>query len=135
MSNFSYPHEFYDSCENQYNPYNFTSNSYGYFNDNYCSNDSNFASQTFQHNEQPSTLENSIQTIESLLEISTQQDQMLTNLCNSYLLNNSSQGFQNNRNFNSLQTSSDFNYNPCQINFELQNSSSNSKRRSKSIFK
>ena len=119
MSNFSYPHEFYDSCENQFHPYNFTSNSYGYFNDNYCSNDSIFASETFQHNEQPSTLENSIQTIESLLEISTQQNQMLNNLCNSYLLNNSSQGFQNNQNFNSLQNSIDFDYNPCQINFEL----------------
>ena len=80
MSNFSYSYEFYNSCENQFNPYNFTSNSYGYFNDNYCSNDSNFAPQTFQVNEQPSTLESSIETIEYLLEISSQQNQMLNNL-------------------------------------------------------
>jgi len=44
MLEFLYSHEFYNSYENQYNPFDFTSNSYGNFNDNYCTNDSNFAS-------------------------------------------------------------------------------------------
>ena len=43
---------------------------------------------------------------------------MINDLCNSYLCNNSSQGFQN---LNSIQNSNDFDYNPCQFNFELQN--------------
>ena len=40
---------------------------------------------------------------------------------NSYLCNNSNQGFQNNQDLNSLQNSNDFEYNPCPFNIELQN--------------
>ena len=118
MSLFPYSHEFYDSCENQYNPYSFTSNSYGYFNDNYYINNLNFEQQSFQNDDQPSNLEKSIS---SLLEISTQQNQMINDLCNSYLGNDSNQSFQNNQNLNSLQNSNDLEYKPCQFNFELQN--------------
>ena len=39
MNGFSYPHEFYNGCNNQYNPYDFPSNSYGYYNNNHCEND------------------------------------------------------------------------------------------------
>jgi len=56
-----------------------------------------------------------------LLDLSTQQNQKINDFCNSYLCNNSSQRFQNNQNFNSLQTSDDFDYNLGQYNFELQN--------------
>ena len=118
MSEYPYPLEFYNSCENQYNPYDFSPNSYGYFNNNYCVNNSNFEQQNFQNNDQPSTLENSIEMISSLLELSTRQNQEINDLCNSYLCNNSSQGFQN---LNSIQNSNDYDYNPCQFNFELQN--------------
>ena len=96
MSHFLYSLQFYNSCENQYNPYDFTPNSCGYFNDNYSLNDSNFGQQTFQNDEQPSNLENSIL---SLLELSSQQNQSINDLCNSYLCISSS---QNNQNLNSL---------------------------------
>ena len=46
---------------------------------------------------------------------------MINELCNSYLFDNSNQCFQNNQNLNSLQNSNDFEYNPCQFNFEHQN--------------
>lgn len=38
MAGFPYSHEFYNSFENQYNPYEFTSNSYANFSENYCTN-------------------------------------------------------------------------------------------------
>jgi len=64
MAEFPNPHEFYNSYENQYNPFenqynqsDFTSNSYGYFNDNYCINESNWAPQNFQNNDEPTALE------------------------------------------------------------------------------
>ena len=67
MSQFPFSNGFYDSCENQYNPYNFTPNSYGYFNNNYCTNNLDFSPSTFQniqnnsdfppYNDQTSTLE------------------------------------------------------------------------------
>ena len=41
-------------------------------------------------------------------------------LLDSYLYKYSIQGFQNNQNLNSLPNSNDFDYNPCQFNFELQ---------------
>ena len=102
MSEFPFPYslEFYNSCENQYNPYAFILNSYEYFNKNYFSNDLDFAPQSFQSNEQPSNLEN---CISSLLEISTQQNQEINEMCNSYSCNNSNQSFQNNQDLNSLQ--------------------------------
>lgn len=43
---------------------------------------------------------------------------MINGLYNSYFCNNSSQRFQN---LNSIPNSNDFDYNPCQFNFELQN--------------
>ena len=46
---------------------------------------------------------------------------MINELCNSYFCDNSNQSFQNNQNLNSLQNSNDFECNPCQFNFELQN--------------
>ena len=118
MSEFPQLREVYNSCENQYNPYDFTPNSCGYFNDNYSLNDLNFEPQNFQNDDQASNLENSIS---SLLEIATQQNQEINEWCNSYLCDNSSQNFQNNQNLNSLHNSNDFEYNPCQFNFELQN--------------
>jgi len=88
MAEFS--NEFYNSYENQYNPFenqynqfDFTSNSYGYFNDNYCINESNWAP---QNNDEPTSLD---KQLESLLESSIQQNQKLTELCNSYKCNNS----------------------------------------------
>ena len=118
MSEFPYSHEYYDSCENQYNPYNFTPNYYGYFNNNYCLNDSNFEPQNFQNDDQPSNLENKIS---ALLEISTQQNQMINDLCSSYLCNDSRPSFQSDQNLNSLLNSNDFECNACQYNFKLQN--------------
>ena len=118
MSEFPYLREVYNSCENQHNPYDFTPNSCGYFNDNYSLNDLNFEPQNFQNDDQASNLENSIS---SLLEIATQQNQMINKLCNSYLCDNSNQSFQNNQNLDSLLNSNDFEYNPCQFNFEIQN--------------
>jgi len=38
-----FPNEFYNSYENQFNSFDFTSSSYGYFNDNYNINDSGYA--------------------------------------------------------------------------------------------
>ena len=118
MSEFPFSYSIEFNYENQYNPYEFTPNSYGYFNNNFCVNNSNFEQQNFQNNDQPSTLENSIEMISSLLELSTRQNQEINDLCNSYLCNNSSQGFQN---LNSIQNSNDFDCNPCQLNFEFQN--------------
>ena len=120
MSEFPFPYslEFYNSCENQYNPDDLTPNSNGYFDNNHCIIDSNFERQSFQNDDQPSNLENSIS---SLLELSTQQNQEINEWCNSYLCYNSNQGFQNNQNLNSLQNSNDFEYNSCQFNFDLQN--------------
>jgi len=93
-----FPNEFYNSYENQYNPFeiqynqfDFTSNSYGYFNDNYYINESNGAPQSFQNNDEPTALN---KQLESLLESSIQQNQKLTELCNSYKCNNSSKEFQ-----------------------------------------
>jgi len=94
MAEFSYSNEFYNSYENQHSPYekiynlfDFTSNSYGYFNDNYCISDS----QNFQNNDEHSALD---KQLEFLLESSIQQNQRLTELCNSYKCNNSSKEFQ-----------------------------------------
>ena len=113
MSEFPHLREVYNSCENQYNPYDFTPNSCGYFNDNYSLNDLNFEPQNFQ-NDEPLTLESNIS---SLLELSTKQNQSINDLCNSYLCNSSS---QHNQNLNSLQNSNDFECNQCQFNFEFQ---------------
>lgn len=60
MSEFPHSLEFYNSCENQYNPYDFTPNSCGYFNDNFCTNNSNLEQQNFQNDDQPSNLKNTI---------------------------------------------------------------------------
>ena len=117
MSEFPFSYSLEFNCENQYNPYEFTPNSYGYFN-NFCVNNSNFEQQNFQNDDQRSTLENRIEMISSLLELSTRKNQEINDLCNSYLCNNSSRGFQN---LNSIQNSNDYDYNPCQFNFELQN--------------
>ena len=89
MSQFPYSYGFYDSCENQYNPYNFTPNTYGYFNNNYCTNNLDFTPPTFQNfqdnpvctppnfqnDDQPSSLEISIQ---SLIEARQNDDQPLS---------------------------------------------------------
>ena len=53
--------------------------------------------------------------------MSTQQNQEINELCNLYMCNNSSESFQNNQNSISPPNSNDFDYNPCQFNFELQN--------------
>lgn len=132
MSEFPHLCEFYNSCENQYNLYDFTLNSYGCFNDNYSLNNSNFEQQSFQNDDQPSNLENSIL---SLLEISTQQNQMINDLCNSYLGDNSSQNFQNNQNLNSLQNSNDFEHNLCHFNLELENEFQTQNENENKIFK
>jgi len=94
MAGFPYSNEFYNSYENQYNPFenqynqfDFTSNSYGYFNDNYCINESNWAPQAFQNNDELTALE---KQAKSIFESSIQQNQMLTELCNSYKCGNSS---------------------------------------------
>ena len=127
MSQFSYPHEFYNSCENQYNPYNFTPNTYGYFNNNYCTSNLDYTPPTFQNfqdnpvctppnfqnDDQPSTLET---RVESLLEMSIQQNEEINELCNLYMCNNSSESFQNNQNSISPQNSNDSDYNLCQFN-------------------
>jgi len=86
-----YPNEFYNSYENQYNSFDFTPNSYGYFNDNYCINDSSYAPQNFQNNDKPTVLD---KQLESLLESSIPQNKNQTKLCNSYKCNNSSKEFQ-----------------------------------------
>jgi len=88
---FPYSYKFCNSYDNQYNPFDFTSNSYRYFNDNYCINDSNCVPQNFQDNDEPLSLE---KQVESLLYLSIQQKQRITKLCNSYKCNNSSQEFQ-----------------------------------------
>ena len=118
MSEFPFSYSLEFNCENQYNPYEFTPKSYGYINNKFCVNNSNFEQQNFQNDDQPSTLENSIEMISSLLELSTRKNQEINDLYNSYLCNNSSQGFQN---LNSIQNSNDYDYNLCQFNFELQN--------------
>jgi len=98
MAGFPYSNEFYNSYENQYNPFenqynqfDFTTYSYGYFNDNYCINESNWAPQAFQNNDEPTALE---KQAKSLLETSIQQNQKLRELCNLYKCNNSSNEFQ-----------------------------------------
>ena len=132
MSQFPYSYGFYDSCENQYNPYNFTPNTYGYFNNNYCTNNLDFTPPTFQNfqdnpvctppnfqnDDQPSTLQTHV---ESLLEMSIQQNKEINELCKLYMCNNSSESFQNNQNSISHPNSNDSDYNTCQFNFELQN--------------
>jgi len=65
--------------------------------------------QNFQNNDQPSTFET---RMKSLLE---------PFIDNTFMNDNSSQGFQNNRNCDSFQNSNRFDYNPCQNNLELQN--------------
>jgi len=91
MVGFPYSNKFCNSYENQYNPsenqynsFDFTPNSYGYFNDNYCISNSNWAPQNFQNNDEPTALD---KQLESLLESSIQQNQKLTELCNSYKRN------------------------------------------------
>jgi len=98
MVEFPNSNEFYNSYENQYNPFenqynsfDFTPNSYGYFHDNYCINDSSYTPQTFQNNDEPTALE---KQAKSLLESSIQQNQKLSELCNLYKCNNSSNEFQ-----------------------------------------
>jgi len=91
MAGFPFPNEFYNSYENQYNSFDFTPNSYGYFHDNYCINDSSYTPQILQKNDEPTALE---KQVESILESSIQQNQMLTELCNSYKCGNSSNEFQ-----------------------------------------
>ena len=75
MSKFPFSYSLEFNCENQYNPYEFTPNSYRYFNNKFCVNNSNFEQQNFQNDDQPSNLKNNIS---SLLEISTQQNQMIS---------------------------------------------------------
>ena len=111
MSKFSFSNEFYNSCDNQFNPYNFTPNSYGYSNNNYCTNNSGFAQQNFQNENRPLTLEEKLDLM--LEQVKTFVD----------LRNNSSRGFQYNQNMNSLQNSNGFDYNPYQFNFQFQNES------------
>lgn len=101
MNGFSYLHEFHNGCDNQYNPYDFTLNSYGYYNNNlYMSNtydpisyNSNFAPQNLHKNKGPTVLESILKNREYVLK--------------------------NNPNSYSLQILND--YNPCQNNFEFQN--------------
>ena len=71
----------------------------------------------FQNDDQPSTLETHV---ESLLEMSIQQNKEINELCKLYMCNNSSESFQNNQNSISPPNSNDSDYNPCQFNFELQ---------------
>jgi len=78
-----------------------------------CNNSSQgfqIAPQNFQSNNQPSALK---KQLDALFELSVKQNQEITDLYSSYMHNNSSQGFQNNKNCDSIQNCNHFDYNPC----------------------